>query len=134
MAEDQVKALLDAIVDSGASCTYVTAGVQLQDAKAGGGHVWIANGQREKVKEVGRLGPLPNCNKVEGFQRCLISVTDLIEGFGSVVFNSAGVHVCGLHGGKEICTKIGSCTSNRLFSFDLEALKGHHEKMLAAAA
>ena len=130
-----------AIIDSGASCTYVTGDVELRNAKAGGGHVWVANGQKEEVVETGELGPLSGVRKVESFERSLISVTDLIEQFGPVVFNAAGVHLATELGKGEVCvTTIGHATGNRLFSIDADALQRHsqrlaqHRAALAAAA
>ena len=82
-----------AIVDSGASHTYVGKNVRLQDALPGKGVVWVANGKSENIVEEGRLGPLLNAKKVVSFSRSLISVRDLVEQYGGVWFDADGVHV-----------------------------------------
>ena len=103
--------------------------------------MWVANGQKEMVVETGELGPLRGVRKVASFERPLISVTDLIERFGPVVFNASGVHLATELGEGEVCvTTIGHATPNRLFSFDQEALELHEERLqrhraaIAAAA
>ena len=69
LSQRHIRAMRRAIIDSGASCTYVTGDVELHNAKAGGGHVWVANGQKEEVLETGELGPLSGVRKVESFER-----------------------------------------------------------------
>ena len=129
--------LYRAIVDSGASHTYVGKNVRLQDALPGKGVVWVANGKSENIVEEGRLGPLLNAKKVMSFSRSLISVRDLVDQYGGVWFDADGVHVVTLRGGESgvadlvggrnaTVTKIGMPTSARLYSFDIEQLEAHH--------
>ena len=132
--------LRDAIVDSGASCTYVTDGVELWEVRSGRGHVWVANGRREAIAQEGKLGPISGAKKVPSFARTLISVRDLVEQFGTVVFDKEGVHVVSIdkEGDLREClrarrgsvsTTIGAPTKQRLYSFDIEALADHAQRV-----
>ena len=112
-----------AIVDSGASFTYVHAKQALERARPGSGYVRVANGQREAITEIGELGPLTGAQKVGSFTRTLVSVSDLTEQFGVVIFDKNAVHVGSEDG--ALITKIGDLTPQRLYSFDLDALEGH---------
>ena len=114
--------LRDAIVDSGASYTYVTRHVKLANERPSNGVVAVANGQLERITSVGTLGPLQGVRKVNSFQRTLVSVRDLVEQFGSVRFDDQGVHLV-TDSGKS--TRIGATLPNRLYSFDLDALARH---------
>ena len=53
VSSDLVKSLAEAIVDSGASFTYVSDRVKLTDASPGGGQVWVADGRSESIAEMG---------------------------------------------------------------------------------
>ena len=124
--------LRDAIVDSGASHTYVSKLVELWNSRQGKGCVWVANGRREEVSQIGDLGPLIGVRKVDSFTRTLVSVRDLVDQFGSVVFDSKGVHLrtCETDAttgaaGSCVDTQIGRPTIQRLYSFDVEALIKH---------
>ena len=122
-------ALVNAIVDSGASFTFVTKGVQLEDSAPGVGRVWVANGQSEGIAESGKLGPL-SAKKVNSFERTLVSVRDLVDLYGGVLFNSSGVHVVSESAARQtISTQIGEATTARLYSFDLPALERHDLKL-----
>ena len=119
-----------AIVDSGASFTYVNGETRLIRAKPGTGYVSVANGQREKIAQVGSLGPIPNAQKVDSFRRTLVSVTDLVQLFGSTTFRSDGVYVeTPLPSGATFVTRIGVNTPQRLYSFDLDALERHSRRV-----
>ena len=52
-----------AIVDSGASFTYVNVKTTLVRCRPGSGYVSVANGQREQIAQVGSLGPIRNAQK-----------------------------------------------------------------------
>ena len=128
-----VRAITQAIVDSGASYTYVAGGTRLRNATPGQGAVRVANGQVERVHKEGDLGPLVGVKEVKSFSRTLVSVTDLVEQFGRVVFDSEGVRVQtqGAQKGRpQESTLIGRPTANRLYSFDLEALQRHADKLV----
>jgi hypothetical protein len=119
-----------AIVDSGASFTYVNGETRLVRAKPGTGYVSVANGQRERIAQVGSLGPIPNAQKVDSFKRTLVSVTDLVQLFGSTIFRSDGVYVeTPLPSGATLVTRIGVNTPQRLYSFDLGSLERHSERI-----
>ena len=108
-----------AIVGSGASFTYVNGETKL-----------VANGQRENIARVGSLGPIPNAQKVDGFRRTLVSVTDLVQLFGSTLFRSDGVYVeTPLPSGATLVSRIGVNTPQRLYSFDLDALERHSRRI-----
>ena len=94
-----------------------------------------ANGHIETVAEIGDLGPLKNARKVKSFDKTLVSVTDLVEQFGRVVFDVEGVTVETQADNLEskVSTNIGKPTSNRLYKFDISALEKHQEKMREAA-
>ena len=127
-----------AIVDSGASYTYASGKESLQNASPGMGHVRVANGASEKVSLIGDMGPLKGVRQVSSFQRTLVSVKDLVEQFGPVLFNNDGVYLAS-RGIKDqsFITKIGSCTPERLYTFDVSALASHNGRVrmrLACAA
>jgi hypothetical protein len=122
--------MLDAIIDSGASYTYVTQKVPLSDRKKGGGSVWTANGQKEDVAEIGDAGPLSQVRKVNSFTRTLISVGDLADQFGGVYFDSNGSHVISEASTGWVATKIGRRNPSRLYTFDVESLIKHKEKIV----
>ena len=121
-------ALLDAIVDSGESFTFVTDKVQLSNPMPGNGKVWVANGQSEDIAEMGGLGPLM-ARKVKSFDRTLISVRDLVDKYGGVYFDAEGVHLITHIGEDLVCSTIGAANSQRLCSFDLKGLQDHHDKV-----
>merc|ERR1712185_726340 len=85
--------LLYAIIDSGASRTFVGELARLSNTRPGRGFVSVANGQREPIAEVGCLGPLRNVQRVNSFTRTLVSVADLVEQFGVVMFDSSGTYL-----------------------------------------
>ena len=121
-----------AIVDSGASFTYVNGKTTLVRCRPGSGYVSVANGQREQIAQVGSLGPIRNAQKVNSFRRTLVSVKDLVELFGSVVFREDGVFVATQVPGEPLLlTRIGVNTPQRLYSFELDSLEGHHKRVLA---
>jgi hypothetical protein len=127
-----------AIVDSGASYTYASGKESLQNASPGMGHVRVANGASEKVSLIGDMGPLKGVRQVSSFQRTLVSVKDLVEQFGPVLFNNDGVYLAsrGIRD-QSFITKIGSCTPERLYTFDVSALASHNGRVrmrLACAA
>ena len=118
-----------AIIDSGASFTYVTKDVVLRDAVQSDSAVWVANGQRERVAEEGSLGPLARVKKVNSFSRTLVSVADLVEQYGGLYFDKLGAHVVSEDAsGDTIVTTIGTLTKSRLYSFDLASLSRHASK------
>ena len=118
-------ALRHAIVDSGASFTYVTLDEHVSNAKPSSSVVGVANGQREKVLCEGDIGPLTGVKQVASFKRSLVSVTDLVEQFGGLYFDDQGVHVVSKCDSGMIVTTIGLPTKNRLYSFNIECLKQH---------
>ena len=122
-----------AIVDSGASYTYSNPRQDLENMVPGVGYVRVANGVSEKVDKIGHMGPLKGVRRVTSFQRTLVSVKDLVEQFGPVLFNRDGVYLAsrGMKD-KSFITKIGSCTPERLYSFDVSALTTHSARMRAA--
>ena len=120
--------LLDAIVDSGASFTFVTDKVQLSNPMPGKSKVWVANGQSEDIAEMGRLGPLM-ARKVKSFDRTLISVRDLVDKYGGVYFDEEGVHLITHLGEDLICSTIGAANAQRLYGFNLTGLQDHHDKV-----
>ena len=121
-----------AIVDSGASFTYVNGKTTLTRSRPGSGYVSVANGQREQIAQVGSLGPIRNAQKVNSFRRTLVSVTDLAELFGSVAFRADGVFVeTQVPGESLLSTRVGVNTPQRLYSFELDSLKEHHKRVLA---
>ena len=116
-AGDGAAAMLTrAIIDSGASHTYVTDDVQLEGATKLDDIVSCAGGQKMRVSEKGRLGPLA-ARKVKGFNRTLVSVAGLVDlpRVEKVVFSAGGVH---LHcRDRTDPIHIGDRLSNNLFSF-----------------
>lgn len=126
--------IMDAIVDSGASYTYVTDDVELEHPRAGEGCVSVANGRLEKVIEIGDLGPIHNTRKVSSFTRTLVSVRDLVDLCGAVRFDKEGVHVVS----NNVSSKVGTALPSRLYSFDLKNLcrhvHGSRSRTIASAA
>ena len=120
-------ALGRAIIDSGASGTFVPPEIILTNVKPGRGSVSVANGNREPILEQGDLGPLLGAQKVRSFHRVLVSVTQLCKQFGPVIFTTEGVQLVSQAAPGEECiiTTIGLPTRNNLFSFDLTALQQH---------
>lgn len=134
LSEDMKEALSDAILDSGASQTYVTNRVQLSNAVPGRGVVKVATGRRERVSEHGDLGPLRGVRKVGSFARTLVGVMDLTEQFGTVNFTSKAAFVRSAANGATVETKIADATPSRLYKFDLEALERHVDRVADARA
>ena len=124
---DEASRLRNAIVDSGASFTYVTAAEVLDNAKESTSAVWVANGQREAVLREGDIGPLRGVKQVQSFKRSLVSVADLVEQFGGLFFDAAGVHVVSPSADGVVVTTVGIPTKNRLFSFNVDALSAHRD-------
>ena len=114
-----------AILDSGASSSFVPPEVVLGNARPGKGHVSVANGQREPIVEEGDLGPLRGVQKVKSFHRDLISVAQLCQQFGVVLFSRRGAQIVTEVGdkGEMIITQIGLATKGNLYSFDLMVLE-----------
>jgi len=115
----------DAILDSGASQTYVTSKVELDNAEPGRGFVKVATGKRERITEQGSLGPLTGACKVGSFARTLVSVMDVAEQVGDVVFTAKGAFVVDDASATPRMTKIAAATPSRLYKFDLAALEQH---------
>ena len=116
------------IVDSGASFTFVSGKTKLTNGRPTEGYVHVADGRKQKIEEIGDYGSLRNARRVASFQRTLVSVSDLVEQYGRVLFDGEGVHVCTpAEAAKNgyIKTKIGEPTQQRLFSFDSKQLKRH---------
>ena len=115
-----------AIVDSGASRTFVPGSVQLRNSRRGTGTVSCANEQAENIVEEGELGPLEDAQKVMSFARILVSVADLVRKYGVTAFDEKGVHVVSkCRDGTLVSTQIGEKTRERLYSFDLRRLESH---------
>ena len=93
LSKTLIRALRRAIVDSGASHTYVPGKVPLDNCKPGQGSVWTATGNRENVSEMGEMGPMMGVRKVDNFTRPLVAVSDLTDQFGGVYFDSKHVFV-----------------------------------------
>ena len=92
-----------------------------------------ANGQQESIAEVGSLGPIECAQKVMSFPRMLVSVMDIVQKFGTTAFDEEGVSVISMcRNGTVIRTLIGRSTPERLYSFDLKALKEHAAAVKAA--
>ena len=76
---------------------------------------------------------MERAQKVESFPRTLVAAMDLVEKFGTVPFDAKGVHVVSkCADGTLLATQIGESTSERLFSFNLDALKNHVLTMRAS--
>ena len=133
LSREDVEALNDAILDSGASKTYVTKKVKLANAVPGEGFVKVATGQPECVSEQGDLGPLRGAQKVDSFSRTLVSVMDVAEQIGSVEFKPDAAFVRSVNGGVTTKTKIASATPSRLCHFDMEALERYVNKVAGIA-
>lgn len=132
ISEEQAAALYDAILDSGASKTYVTKKVRLDGAVPGSGFVKVATGRRERVSESGDLGPLKGAEKVDSFARTLVSVMDVAEQVGAVEFTPKAAFVTNEAGGVQLRTQIATATKSRLYKFDVEALEDHVERLKIA--
>ena len=122
---------LYAIIDSGASYTYVGGDRPLSHERSGAGFVSVANGQREEIAGRGWYGPISSARRVASFPRDLVSASDIIEQFGFTVFDREGVYVVSStpSGRDVLMTRIGTRTPDRLFSFDKDALSKHAEGM-----
>ena len=72
---------------------------------------------------------MKNVQKVSSFTRALISVTDLVEQFGVVMFDRTGAYLSSCRGDKALISKIGSCTGDRLYRFDQSSLERHAAKL-----
>ena len=87
---------------------------------------------------IGDMDPMKGVRQVSSFQRTLVSVKDLVEQFGPVLFNNDGVYLASRGTkGKSFISEIGSCTPERLCTFDVAALTEHNSKCrgnLACAA
>ena len=119
-----------AIIDSGASRTYASALEQLTDCLPGGGVVSVANGQCERIVETGTLGSISGARRVNSFKRTLVSVTDIVQQFGSVLFDKDGAYLLSVSTlGTPIISQIGQGTPERLYSFDGAALTAHAKRM-----
>ena len=105
----------------------------MMSASPGGGSVWVANGEKEEVKESGWLGPL-RARKVECFPRPLVSVMDLVEAVGSIRFNGEGVYAVTRTTGGCVESKIGKPTDSRLFDFDMLGLIEHIREVTNVAS
>ena len=128
LSERLREALKDAILDSGASQTYVTSRVKLGNSTPGEGFVRVATGKRESIAERGDLGPLKGVQKVNGFARTLVSVMDVAEQVGNVLFTPDAAYVIESYSGAgdtTSMTKIANATPSRLYSFDITALEDH---------
>ena len=80
--------------------------------------------------EEGELGPIRGAQKVNSFHRTLISVMDLLEQFGWVIFDEHGVSLLTQSEyGPNLLTRIGRRNSARLFDLDMEALTEHASQM-----
>ena len=122
------ESLDDAILDSGASQTYVTSKVTLDSPRAGTGYVRVANGKKEAIVEQGDLGPLTGARKVHSFSRTLVSVSDVAEQVGNVLFTPSAAFVLSTVGAdKYAATQIATATKSRLYKFDVCALQRHVE-------
>ena len=71
------------------------------------------------------LGPLKNVQKVNSFTRTLVSVADLVEQFGVVMFDRTGAYLSSCRGREALISKIGSYTGDRLYRFDQSSLAKH---------
>ena len=132
VSESQAAAMQDSILDSGASQTYVTGKVKLDNAVPGDGLVKVATGRRERISESGDLGPLKGAMKVDSFARTLVSVMDVAEQVGAVEFTPKAAFVINEVGGEKLRTQIAMATKSRLYSFDVEALEKHVERLKVA--
>ena len=61
------------------------------------------------------------------FQRTLVSVRDLVDQYGSVLFDRKGVHVVSKVGSEGVVTTIGKPTESRLYSFVLGRMADHDQ-------
>ena len=118
------------IIDSGASRTYAGAHERLSDCSPGGGVVSVANGQCERIVETGTLGSISGVRRVNSFKRTLVSVTDIVQQFGSVLFDKDGAYLLSVSVlGTPIISQIGQSTPERLYSFDGTTLTAHAKRM-----
>ena len=121
------------ILDSGASFTYVGGKTPLLMERPSTGYVNVANGHQEAVAGKGWYGPISTARRIASFPRTLVSVSDILEQFGFVIFDRDGAYVVSHSPSKTAClvSKIGERTHDRLFSFDKEALSSHAADMKA---
>ena len=129
LSPELVKSLEEAIVDSGASFSYVTKNIPLSEAKTGTGAVWTADGQRSAIAQIGNAGPLHGVKRVDSFTRPLISVSELSAQFGGVYFDSEEVYVVSRCDGSIIATSVGRRNAAHLYTFDVQALADHQAKL-----
>ena len=85
----------------------------------------MATGKRERITEQGSLGPLTGACKVGSFARTLVSVMDVAEQVGDVMFTAEGAFVVDDSSEVPRMTKIAAATPSRLYKFDLAALEQH---------
>ena len=125
------------ILDSGASHSYGDRHAKLTNTRPGTGGVLVANGVREMVTEVGSLGAVPEVQRVLSFSRSLISVSDITDLYGSVIFNSSGASIISnaidSTTGLPFSTQIATRTPERLYEFDGAALSRHISAVAVAA-
>ena len=132
LSPELVDALSSAIVDSGASFSYVTKSVPLSGAKPGTGFVWTADGKKRAIEEIGNAGPLKGAKRVSSFTRPLVSVSDLSSQFGGVFFDRCHVYVVSQCGNTTISTCIGKRNEAQLYTFDVQALANHEADVMTA--
>ena len=132
LSPELVDALGSAIVDSGASFSYVTKSVPLSKAKPGTGFVWTADGKKRAIEEIGNAGPLKGAKRVSSFTRPLVSVSDLSSQFGGVFFDRCHVYVVSQCGNTTISTCIGKRNEAQLYTFDVQALANHEADVMTA--
>ena len=68
---------------------------------------------------------------MNSFTRTLVSVADLVEQFGVVIFDEKGAHVGTNWGDEAVITQIGQSTSDRLHKYDGRALERHIARLPA---
>ena len=116
-----------AIIDSGASGHFSSGDSVLRDAQPSNGSVTVANEQHERIAEIGSVWPLHGVNKVNSFDKSLVSVARLCELVGSIKFCEDGtVRAVSVRGGKTGETVIGKLnpTSN-LYDYSQGGLEQH---------
>ena len=119
-------ALRRAIVDSGASHHFCTSDSILHNTRPGRGSVSVANDQTERIAEVGDAGYIRGVQKVNSFDKTLISVSELTKLVGKVVFSTTEVLALTVHGGEMVTTVIGKLNPHtRLYDFDYNGLSRH---------
>ena len=85
----------------------------------------VATGKRERITEQGSLGASTGACKVHSFARTLVSVMDVAEQVGDVMFTARAAFVVDNSSAVPRMTKIATATPSRLYKFDLEALEQH---------